>query len=141
MNRQYTVSGLFFLLLLAGCSSKDPHTDTPSFHEGPQTGTSAPINSWEVGQNAPPTPKRFQFPAEASHRGFEPYDALAEKVYAALQADGSIPLKYVTVSAKGDNVHVSGTVETSAQAAHAAQVARSVSGVHAVQSHLEVRTL
>ena len=142
MSRQFIfLSGLLLFILLAGCSSKDPPTVTPSYHSGPQTGSSASINSWEVGQNAPPAPKHYQFPAEASQRGFEPYDALAEKVYIALQADNFVPLKYVTISAKGSDIHISGTVETQAQTVRAIQIARGVAGVRAVQSHLQVRAL
>lgn len=139
MNRFHTLP--FLLLLLAGCSAKDPPTATPSYHAGPQTGTSAPINSWEIGQNTTSTPKRSRplFPPERSQRGLEPYDALAEKVYAALQADGSVPLKYVTVSAERGTVCLSGTVRSAREAAHLIGITKSVAGVQSVRSVLIVR--
>jgi len=131
------------LLALPGCSAKDPVTATPSYHIGVKTNSSS-VNSWEmnreplytqpgVNNGRPVTLKPIP-----SQRGFEPNDPLAEDVYAALQADDSLPTRYLSASAKDGVVVLSGTLPSPALRAKAEALARAVPGVCALRSRLLV---
>lgn len=137
------VVALMPLVIAAGCSRRDPPTTTPVYHVGTPTNRSS-TNSDEantepfytqpgVNGGRPVTLKPIP-----SQRGFEPSDPLAEQVYAAIGADGTVPTRYLTTGAKDGVVQLTGTVETAAQAAQAEKVARGVPGVKQLRSHIRI---
>jgi hypothetical protein len=143
MKRQ----GALILLLTvcaAGCSPRDRPDYTPVYKYGVQTNRSTTY-SYEMNG----TPKYTQPGVNAgkpvtlkpipSQLRFEPYDAVAERVYMTLNADGALPARYLTASAKNGVVILTGTVQTAAQKARAAQIARGVSGVKQVINRITVR--
>lgn len=144
-NRGRACLALFvsFLLVLPGCSAKDPVTATPSYHVGVKTNSST-VNSWELNREPIYTQpgvsggRPVTLKAIPSQRGFEPNDPLAEDVYAALQADTSLPTRYLTASAKDGVVILTGTLPSLALKARAEAVARHVPGVRALRSRLVV---
>ncbi len=134
---------LIALLGVAGCSRRDPTTTTPVYHIGTPTNRSS-TNSDEanhepfytqpgVNGGRPVTLKPIP-----SQRGFEPSDPLAEQVYAAIGADGTVPTRYLTTGAKNGVVRLTGTVATAAQAAQAEKIARGVPGVKELRSSIHV---
>lgn len=131
------------LIALPGCSAKDPLTATPSYHVGVKTNSSS-VNSWELNREPLYTQPGINsgrpviLKAIPSQRGFEPNDPLAEDVYAALQADSSLPTRYLTASAKDGVVILSGTLPSLALRAKAEEIARRVPGVRALRSRLTV---
>ena len=131
------------LVMLAGCSRKDPVTPTPSYHIGTPT-NSASANSWELGQSGNTIqPGRYSgkavtLPDIPSQSGFEPGDPLALAVRDAFSRDKTLSARFITVSAKHGTVVLEGSVTTSAQRTLAAQIAGSVPGVKAVQSKIVV---
>lgn len=113
------------------------------YHVGVKTNSST-VNSWElnhepfytqpgVNGGRPVTLKILP-----SQRGFEPNDPLAETVYAALQADDTLPTRYLTASAKDGIVILSGTVPTRALQLQVEDVARHVPGVRALRSRVVI---
>lgn len=131
------------LLLLTGCSRRDPPTNTPVYHFGVQTNRSS-TNSWEIGHepfytqpgvNGGKPVSLKPIPSEAR---MEPDAPLALAVYQALAADGSIPTRYLETSAHGGVVQIVGTVPTLAQKRRAEAIARAVRGVKRIQSELTV---
>ena len=131
------------LVMLAGCSRKDPVTTTPSYHIGTPT-NSASANSWELGQSGNTIqPGRYSgqtvtLPDVPSQSGFEPGDPLALAVRDAFSRDKTLSARFITVSAKNGIVILEGSVTTPAQKALAAQIARGVPGVKSVQSKIVV---
>lgn len=131
------------LPLLAGCSAKDPPNTTPSYRNGTPTNRST-TNSWELYHEPVYTQpgvnggKPVTVKAIRSQRGFEPYDPLAEQVYLALTSDPTLPTRYLTASAKGSIVLLSGTVPTAAQKTQAASIARKVPGVTEVRNQITI---
>ena len=131
------------LLAVPGCSAKDPLTATPSYHVGVKTNSSS-VNSWELNKEPLYTQpgvnngRPVTLKAIPSQRGFEPNDPLAEDVYAALQADESLPTRYLSASAKDGVVILTGTLPSAALKAKAETVARGVPGVCRVRSRLVV---
>jgi hypothetical protein len=121
-------------LLLAGCSARDPVTQTPVYHIGTPTNRSS-VNSWEL--NTAPTNTQpgvysgrpVHLKTIASQRGFEPDDPTAQAVWRALDADGQAPTQYLSASGKGGVVILIGSVSDPAQKARAARIARAVPGV------------
>jgi len=128
---------------VVGCSAKDPPTTTPVYHVGVKTNSST-VNSWELNREPIYTQpgvnggRPVTLKALPSQRGFEPNDPLAETVYAALQADDTLPTRYLTASAKGGVVILSGTVPTQALKLKVEDVARHVPGVRALRSRVVV---
>ncbi len=133
------LAALLCLPLLAGCSAKDPDTQTPVYHSGTPTNRSS-TNSWELnGEPANTQPGLYRGkPAPlrpiASQRGFELNDPVARAVLAALAADGRIPTDYLSVRAKRGAVILTGSVATAAQKAQAEAVARRTPGVTSLDS-------
>jgi hypothetical protein len=135
--------GLLLGGLLAGCSARDPVTQTPVYHVGTPTNRSS-VNSWEL--NAAPAntqpgvyrgrPVRLK--AIPSQRGFEPDDPAAQAVLAALAADGRVPTQYLSASGKGGVVILIGGVSTPAQKARAEALARRAPGVRRLDSRVQV---
>ncbi len=131
------------LLAVPGCSAKDPLTATPSYHVGVKTNSSS-VNSWEMNreplytQPGVSSGRPVTLKAIPSQRGFEPNDPLAEDVYAALQADASLPTRYLTASAKDGVVILSGTLPSAALKLKAETLARGVPGVRVLRSRLTV---
>lgn len=131
------------LLATQGCSAKDPLTATPSYHVGVKTNSSS-VNSWELNKEPLYTQPGVNsgrpviLKAIPSQRGFEPNDPLAEDVYAALQAEPSLPTRYLTASAKDGVVILTGTLPSPALRAKAEATARRVPGVRALRSRLVV---
>lgn len=138
-----TWNALLLPLVCAGCSAKDPPNLTPVYRNGTPTNRST-TNSWELYHEPAYTQpgvnggKAVTIKSIPSQRGFEPYDPLAEQVYQALTADETLPSRYLTASAKGSIVILSGTVQTPAQKAQAERIARGVSGVTELRSKLTV---
>jgi hypothetical protein len=143
MNAFYPAGTVLLLLTLAGCSARDKPNYTPVYHVGTPTNRSS-TNSFEAnhepfytqpGVNAG---SAVTLKPIASQRGFEPSDPLAQKVYIALSADGTVPTQYLTCGAKDGVVLLTGTVQTAAQAAQAKKIALGVPGVKAMRSHIRV---
>ena len=130
-------------LALAGCSAKDPVTQTPVYHVGTPTNRSS-VNSWELGQEpAYVQPgvyrgKPVHLVPIASQRRFEPNDPVALAVLAALNRDGTVPTQYLSASAHNGVVLLVGSVVSPAQKARAEQIARAVLGVRQLRSHVTV---
>ena len=129
------------LCLLAGCSARDPVTQTPVYHIGTPTNRSS-VNSWELNSaplNTQPGVYRGK-PAHltpiASQRGFEPDDPTAQAVLSAL-TQGGVSTQYLSARAKKGIVILTGSVTTDAQKVRAEQVARTVPGV----KHLDSRVM
>ena len=130
-------------LITAGCSPKDPPTDTPVYHLGVKSNSST-VNSWEPNREPIYTQpgvshgKSVTLKPIASQRGFEPNDPLAEQVYAALQADQSLPARYLSASAKDGIVILTGTVPGQSLKLRVEETARRVPGVRELRSHLTI---
>ena len=131
------------LCLLAGCSARDPVTQTPVYHIGTPTNRSS-VNSWELNSaplNTQPgvyRGKPVHIKPIASQRGFEPDDPVAQAVLTALTQDGSVPTQYLSALAKNGSVILTGSVTTNAQKARAEQIARAVPGVKHLDSRVEL---
>lgn len=129
-------------LLLAGCSARDPVTQTPVYHIGTPTNRSS-VNSWELNtapRNTQPGlygGKPVRLKAIASQRGFEPDDPAALAVLRAL-GDGQVPTQYLSASGKGGVVILIGSVPDPAQKARAALIARAVPGVYRLEDRVMV---
>ena len=130
-------------MLIAGCSAKDPVTQTPVYHIGTPTNR-ASVNSWELDQagvNLQPGRyggKSVTLPAVPSQRGFEPDDPTAQAVMDALAANRPLPTRYLSASAKNGVVLLTGSVNTAVQKRQAEQIARRVPGVRSLQSRITV---
>ncbi len=130
-------------LVIAGCSAKDPVTQTPVYHIGTPTNRSS-VNSWELnGEPLNTQPgvyrgKPVTLTPIASQRGFEPDDPLAVAVLNALNRDGQVSTQYLAASAKNGVVILIGSVTTPAQKAQAEQIARRVPGVRQFRSKVVV---
>jgi len=128
---------------VAGCSARDPVTQTPVYHSGTPTNRSS-VNSWELNTaplNTQPgvyggRPVRLK--AIASQRGFEPDDPAAQAVLSALTRDGQVPTQYLSASGKGGVVILIGGVSSAAQKARAGQIARAVPGVTRLEDRVMV---
>ena len=134
---------VLLLLLLGGCSRSDPPKDTPVFHTGTPTNRSS-TNSWEIGHepfytqpgvNGGRPVTLTPIPSQAR---MEPDDPLALAVFRAIAADGSVPTRYLEISAHNGVVQIVGTVGSAAQKRRAETLARAVPGVLRVQSELTV---
>ncbi len=131
------------MTLVAGCSARDPVTQTPVYHIGTPTNRSS-VNSWEMNTapiNTQPGVyggRPVHLKAIASQRGFEPDDPAAQAVLAALNADGQAPTQYLSASGKGGVVILIGSVSNALQKARAEQVARAVPGVRRLESKVMV---
>ena len=85
--------------LIAGCSARDPVTQTPVYHIGTPTNRSS-VNSWELDTapiNTQPGVyhgKPAPLKAIASQRGFEPDDPTAQAVLRALTTEGQVSTQY-----------------------------------------------
>jgi osmotically-inducible protein OsmY len=75
-----------------------------------------------------------------SQRGFEPYDRVAEQVYRTLNADGTLPARYLSAAGKDGIVILSGTIPTVGDKARAEQIARSVAGVKQIRNQIVVNS-
>lgn len=131
-----------FFALLAGCSARDPVTQTPVYHAGTPTNRSS-VDSWELTQPVNPQQRVYGGkPAKltpiTSQRGFEPDDPAAVAVFNALDADTSVSTQYLSARAKNGVVILAGSVTTAAQKAHAVQVARAVPGIKYVADQVQV---
>ena len=130
-------------LILAGCSAKDPVTQTPVYHIGTPTNR-ASVNSWELNQaGVNIQPGRYggrpvTLPNVPSQRGFEPGDPLALAVLRALNSDSGLSTRYLSVSAKNGVVLLEGSVTSATQKAQAEQIARRVPGVRTLHSQIVV---
>ena len=131
------------LLLLTGCSARDPVTQTPVFHTGTPTNRSS-VNSWELNSEPANTQpglyhgRPVYLKPIASQRGFEPDDPVAQAVLTALMSEGSVPTQYLSARAKNGVVILTGSVTTARQKAHAEQIARTVPGVKRLNSQVKV---
>jgi hypothetical protein len=130
------------MVLLAGCSARDPVTQTPVYHIGTPTNRSS-VDSWELSQPVNPQQRVYGGkPATLtpirSQRGFEPDDPAAVAVFNALDADGQVSTQYLSARAKNGVVILAGSVTTAAQKARAAQIARAVPGVKYVADQVQV---
>jgi len=128
---------------LAGCSSQDPVTQTPYYHVGTPTNRST-VDSWEPNREPyytqPGVNAGTQVAAPvrtASERGFEPYDPLAERVYAAIGTSG-VHVKYISAAAKNGTVVLMGSANNQAELVKALDVAGHVPGVKQVRNELTV---
>jgi len=134
-----TVCGLTF----AGCSAKDPVTQTPVYHIGTPTNR-ASVNSWELNQaGVNIQPGRYHgkivtLPSVSSQRGFEPGDPLALAVLNALSLDSRLATRYLSASAKNGVVILGGSVTNPAQKTLAEQIARHVPGVKTLWSKIMI---
>ena len=143
MGAVKTLAGIVWVLILTGCSAKDPVTQTPVYHIGTPTNR-ASVNSWELNQagvNIQPgryAGKPVTLPNIPSQRGFEPGDPLALTVRHALTAGSDLPTRYLSVSAKNGIVLLEGSVTSAAQKAQAEQIARQVRGVHTLRSQIVI---
>lgn len=132
------------LPLMAGCLAKDATTNTPNYHVGTPTNRSS-VNSWELNNSPFYTQpgvnngKPVTLKPIASQRGFEPYDPLAERVYAAWSAANGLDIKYLSAAAKGSVVILTGTVALPAQRTQAEDIARKAPGVTQVVDKITVR--
>ena len=130
-------------LMLAGCSAKDPVTQTPVYHIGTPTNRSS-VNSWELnGEPLNTQPgvyrgKPVTLAPMPSQRGFEPDDPAALAVLNALTQDGHVPTQYLSASAENGVVILIGSVTTPAQKARAERIARTVAGVRELRSKVAV---
>ena len=131
------------VILVTGCSARDPVTQTPVYHIGTPTNRSS-VNSWELDTaplNTQPgvyRGKPVRLKAIASQRGFEPDDPTAQAVLRALAADGQVPTLYLSASGKGGVVILIGSVSNAAQKARAARIARAVPGVRRLDDRVMV---
>lgn len=131
------------ICLLAGCSARDPVTQTPVYHVGTPTNRSS-VNSWELNSEPVNTQpgvyhgKAVHLKPIASQRGFEPDDPAAQGVMNALTQDGSISTQYLSARAKIGVVVLTGSVTTAAQKSRAEQLARAVPGVKRLDSRVVV---
>ena len=143
MRRHFGAVLSLFLLLPGGCSRRDPPTNTPVFHVGTPTNRSS-TNSWEIGHEPWYTQpgvnggRPVLLKPIPSQAGMEPDDPLAQAVYRAIVADGSIPTRYLETSAHRGVVAIVGTVPDAATKRRAEALARAVPGVKKVQSELTV---
>ena len=134
---------LLFGLLLAGCSAKDPVTQTPVYHIGTPTNRSS-VNSWELNTEPVNTQpglyhgKPVHLKAIPSQRGFEPDDPVALAVLTALNADGQVSTQYLSARGKGGVVILTGSVSSGNQKTRAEQLARAVAGVKRLDSRVAV---
>lgn len=131
-----------FFVLLAGCSARNPVTQTPVYHTGTPTNRSS-VESWELAQPVPTQQRVYGGkPATltpiASQRGFEPDDPIAVAVFNALDADSSVSTQYLSARAKNGVVILAGSVTTAAQKAHTVRIARAVPGVRYVVDQVQV---
>jgi hypothetical protein len=132
---------LILLGLLAGCSARDPVTQTPVYHIGTPTNRSS-VNSWELNSEPINTQpglyhgKAAHLQPIASQRGFEPDDPVAEAVWNAL-TQGGVSTQYLSAQAKNGVVILTGSVTNLKQKARAEQIARAVPGV----KHLDSRVM
>ena len=131
------------IVLAAGCSSQDPVTRTPDFHDGTPTNRSS-VQSWQPNREPFYTQPGVNGGtlvsapvATASQRGFEPYDPLAERVYAALGSAG-VHTKYISSAAKNGTVILMGSVDNHADLVKALDTAAKVPGVKLVRNQLTV---
>jgi hypothetical protein len=137
------VLSLFSGLLLAGCSAKDPVTQTPVYHIGTPTNRSS-VNSWELNTEPLNTQpglyhgKPAPLKAIRSQRGFEPDDPAALAVLGALTADRQVSTQYLSARGKGGVVILTGSVSTVLEKRRAEQVARTVPGVKRLDSRVAV---
>lgn len=128
---------------LAGCSAKDPVTQTPDYHAGTPTNRSS-VNSWELNAEPANTQpgraggKPIALAPVASQRGWEPDDPAARDVLAALHADGQVPTAYLSARARAGTVILIGSVPTQALKLRAEQVARRTPGVKHLDSQIFV---
>ena len=131
------------LALLAGCSAKDPVTQTPVYHIGTPTNRSS-VNSWELNSEPVNTQpglyhgKPVTLKPIPSQRGFEPDDPVAQAVMNALMADSTVPTQYLSARAKDGAVILTGSVTTAAQKTRAEQIAQAVPGVKHLSSQIAV---
>ena len=130
-------------VLMGGCSSQDPVTRTPYYHVGTPTNRSS-VQSWELNREPfytqPGVNAGTQVAApvqRGSQRGFEPYDPLAEQVYAAIGQSG-VHAKYISATAKNGTVVLIGSVDTHAELLKAVDVAGHVPGVKLVRNQMTV---
>lgn len=132
---------MILVCLLAGCSARDPVTQTPVFHVGTPTNRSS-VNSWELSEPVPQSGlyhgKAAPLTPVVSQRGFEPDDPAAVAVLNALGEDGRVSTQYLSARAKHGVVILTGSVTTTAQKSHAEQIARAVPGVTRLDSRLVV---
>ena len=133
---------IVLLVLLAGCSARDPVTQTPVYHAGTPTNRSS-VDSWELSQAVNPQQRVYGGkPAKltpiASQRGFEPDDPAAVSVLNALDAGGQVSTQYLSARAKNGIVILAGSVATAAQKARAVQIARRTPGVKYVADQVQV---
>lgn len=130
------------LVLLAGCSARDPVTQTPVYHAGTPTNRSS-VDSWELSQPVNPQQRVYggkpaKLAPMASERGFEPDDPAAVAVLNALDADGQVSTQYLSARAKNGVVILAGSVTTAAQKTRALQIARIVPGVKSIADQVQV---
>lgn len=139
----FTVVAGISILMLAGCSARDPVTRTPVYHVGTPTNRSTTY-SW-IPNNQPfyvqpgvdggkPLPPMKAVPSQLR---FEPYDPLAASVYNTIKHRG-INVTYVTTAAKDGTVIVEGAVASERDKQTALAVARAVPGVRAVVDRLKI---
>ncbi len=131
-----------FFVLLAGCSARDPVTQTPVYHVGTPTNRSS-VDSWELSQPVNPQQRVYGGkPAKltpiVSQRGFEPDDPAAVAVFNAIDADSSVSTQYLSARAKNGVVILAGSVTTAAQKVRAVHIARAVPGVEYVADQVQV---
>jgi hypothetical protein len=128
------------LCLLAGCSARDPVTQTPVYHIGTPTNRSS-VNSWELSEPVPQSGiyhgKAVHLKSIASQRGFEPDDPTAQEVMNTLTQSG-VSTQYLSARAKNGVVILTGSVTTAAQKSRAEQLARTVPGVKRLDNRVVV---
>jgi hypothetical protein len=134
---------LLLLVTLTGCSAKDPPNYTPVYKYGVQDNRSTTYSYQINGEPRYTQPgvnagKPVTLKPIPSQRGFEPYDHVAEQVYMAFNADGALPARYLTASAKDGIVILSGTVPTANDRTRAEQIARGVAGVKEIRDKIVV---
>jgi hypothetical protein len=130
------------ICLLAGCSARDPVTQTPVYHIGTPTNRSS-VNSWELNSEPANTQpgvyhgKAVHLKPIASQRGFEPDDPVAQSVLNTLAQNG-VSTQYLSARAKNGVVILTGSVTTAAQKSRAEQLVHTVPGVKRLDNRIVV---
>ena len=75
----------------------------------------------------------------ATLKGYAGDTAITSEVKAKLLADDIVPSRNVKVETNAGAVHLTGTVDSAAQAERAAEIAKAVSGVKSVRNDLSVK--
>jgi len=126
-----TLMALVLVLAVAACGDKPP--PKPTVKPVPLAVQPEPVK--EQTKMAAPQPGSAPAPAATPA---SPDEALAAKVKEALQADGSINVHRIDVTAGKGVITLYGTADTAEQRAKAERVAAGVAGVKSVENKLAI---